>query len=331
MIECILTIDYEIYGNGEGCLRKLVYEPAERLMTIFRNRGARFVAFIEVAELEMIETQRTDQVIDLVKQQIRDLHRGGFEIGLHLHPQWYNARYHNDRWLLDYGEYNLCTLPRERIAHLVDRSLSYLRRVLDAPDFTPVSFRAGNWLFQPTRIAAEVLSERGIRVDSSVFKGGRQRQHKLDYRRALANGYYWTFSDHVDLHDPGGTMLELPIYTQMVPIWRMVTAKRIGLQRKASSAASMRMAKLYRLMDFLTFWQPLKFDFCRMTMDQLTRMLDGVIREDLRTPKSFKPVVAIGHTKDLVDLETIESFLAYLNAKGISLSTFEEVSTKCRT
>ena len=60
MIECIFTIDYEIYGNGEGSLRDLVYEPAERLMAIFQKWGARFVAFIEVAELEMIEANKTD-------------------------------------------------------------------------------------------------------------------------------------------------------------------------------------------------------------------------------------------------------------------------------
>ena len=64
MIECIFTIDYEIYGNGEGSLRELVYEPAEKLMAIFRKWNARFVAFVEVAELEMIEAKGTDPAID---------------------------------------------------------------------------------------------------------------------------------------------------------------------------------------------------------------------------------------------------------------------------
>ena len=72
--------------------------------------------FVEVAELEMIEANGTDPAIDLVKHQIRDFYEEGFELGLHLHPQWYNARYENGKWLLDYSEYNLCTLPRERIA-----------------------------------------------------------------------------------------------------------------------------------------------------------------------------------------------------------------------
>ena len=45
MIECIFTIDYEIYGNGEGSLKELVYEPAEKLMAIFREMECAFRAF----------------------------------------------------------------------------------------------------------------------------------------------------------------------------------------------------------------------------------------------------------------------------------------------
>ena len=30
MIECIFTLDYEIYGDGTGSLNELVYEPTDR-------------------------------------------------------------------------------------------------------------------------------------------------------------------------------------------------------------------------------------------------------------------------------------------------------------
>jgi hypothetical protein len=329
MIECIFTIDYEIYGNGEGSLRELVYEPAERLRTIFQKWNTRFVAFVEVAEIEMIEAKGTDPAIDLVKQQIRDLYREGFELGLHLHPQWYNARYENGRWLLDYSEYNLCLLQRERIVQIIDRSIAYFQDILGETDFIPFSFRAGNWLFQPTRTAANVLAERGIRVDSSVFKGGLQRQYRLDYRRALRNGYYWNFSDKVDVPDPDGTLLELPIHTQMVPFWKMLNTKRIGLQQKGPSTAQNSKNGVYRIMDFLRFWYPLKFDFCRTTMTELTQMVNKVIQEDQANPTLFRPMVAIGHTKDLIDLETVESFLAYIRKNGIRVSTFEGVYPRC--
>lgn len=324
MIECIFTIDYEIYGNGEGSLDELVYEPARKLKTIFDQVGAKIVVFVETAELEKIEAFETDTAISKVRGQIRELYKQGHEIALHLHPQWCNARYYNGKWELDYREYNLCELPKKRIAEIVDRSITYLRTVLETSDFTPLSFRAGNWLFQPTQTVANVLAERGIKVDSSVFKGGLQHQHKLDYRGALRNGYYWKFSDRVDIPDPGGALLEVPIHTQMVPFWEMLTAKRIGLQQKGASTDKTLKERFYRFLDFLRFRHPLKFDFCRMTLNELTSMVDAVIREDQKDPRLFRPIVAIGHTKDLVDLETVKSFLSYLKQKGIAVSTFEK-------
>ena len=232
MIECIFTIDYEIYGNGEGSLAELVHEPARQLKSIFDHAGAKCVFFVEAAELEMIENLNADPVVQDVKSQLHDLYRQGHEIALHLHPQWYNARYESGRWILDYGEYNLCLLPEERIIEIVDRSINYLRAVLDDPEYRPVSFRAGNWLFQPTMPAARVLSERGIKIDSSVFKGGVQRQYGLDYRRASKNGDFWRFREDVNRPDSRGDILELPIYTKRVPFWKMITGKRLGLQRQ---------------------------------------------------------------------------------------------------
>jgi len=328
MIECIFTLDYEIYGNGEGSLKELIYEPAERLKAVFEKWNARFVAFVEVAELEMIEANKTDQAIDLVKDQIREFYWKGYELGLHLHPQWYNARYENGKWWPDYSEYNLCTLPRERIVQIIDHSIEYLRKLVGVADFTPVAFRAGNWLFQPTRTVAKVLAEQGLKVDSSVFKGGLQHLHKLDYRRALGSGYYWPFEDDVNVPDPQGTLIEFPVYTKMVPPWKLPTTKRIGLQRKVPTRTRTGKERLFRILDFLRFYHPLKFDFCRMTMRELTHMLGKEIQQDQKDPDLFRPVIAIGHTKDLIDFETVDSLLCCLRRKDIPISTFREVYHK---
>ena len=329
MIECIFTIDYEIYGNGEGSLKDLVYEPAEMLMAVFRRWNVRFVPFVEVAELEIIEFETKDRTIELLKHQIRKFHKEGFEIGLHMHPQWYNARYDNKKWLMDYSEYNLCTLSRERMAQIVERGISYLRNVLGESDFTPLSFRAGNWLFQPAHVAANVLAEHGIKVDSSVFKGGFQHRHKLDYRRALKNGLFWRFTVDANTSDPKGVLLELPIYTKMVPFWKKLTGKRIGMEKNISSATPTGKKRLGRIQDFLRFRYPLKFDFCRMNYDELTDMIDALIRIDQKDPTSLRPIVAIGHTKELVDFKTVDTFLSFLSKKRIAVSTFKDIYHRC--
>ena len=335
MIECVFTIDYEIYGNGEGTLRELVYEPAQKLMAIFEERNARFVNFVEVAELQKIEASGIDEASADVRRQVREMFDRGFEIGLHLHPQWCNASLPNGRWHLDYTEYNLCNLPRKRIGEVVCGAIAYLREVVGVPSYTPISFRAGNWLFQPSGTAATVLAENGIRIDSSVFKGGLQHSHGLDYRPAQRNGYCWTFQDDINMNDASGLLLEIPIHTEMVPFWRMLTTKRLGLQQKSNVAANNIAARntmhtLNRIRDYVRLRYPLKFDFCRMTLKELTTAVDRVIHKDEESPTSFKPLVAIGHTKDLWDFETIKAFLAYLKDREIKVSTFWEVQDKCR-
>jgi hypothetical protein len=330
MIECIFTLDYEVYGNGWGSLRELVHDPAERLISVFQEQGMRFVTFVEAAELEILGRHGTDPHADLVRHQIRRLRRQGFEIGLHLHPQWYNARQEHGRWVMDESEYNLCLLPRDRIVNIVDRAVAYLREVLEEAEFTPVSFRAGNWLFQPTRVLAEVLAHKGIKVDSSVFKGGLQRRLNLDYRQTVRNGYYWTFGEQVETVDPDGALLELPIHTQMVPFWRLLTRERLKLQRDGKSRGPALRGSTRSRLDYMRVFYPMKLDFCRMRLDELRRAVDAVLKEDAGDPGRFRPLVAIGHTKDLVGVETVKSFLSFLVSKRVKVSTLEAAHDRCR-
>ena len=331
MIDLIFTVDYELYGDGTGSLADCVIEPAEKLREAFQRHGAPFVAFIEAAEFEMMESKGNDEALPKVREQIRAFYASGIEIGLHLHPQWYGATCENGRWALEYGEYNLCVLPEARIDSLIRRSIRYLRGLLREREFTPLAFRAGNWLFQPTRTLAEVLTRNGIRIDSSVFKGGRQRQYGLDYRKTVRNGYYWSFSHRVEEPDPGGPLIELPVYTRMVPFWKMLKSKRISIQRKAISRTDRDVGHgKTRWLDYSRFRYPLKLDYCRMTIHELRRMTDRIIREDRQSPGVYRPVVAIGHTKDLEDPETIVAYLSYLKDRGIRISTFQEAYPRCQ-
>lgn len=324
MVECIFTLDYEIYGDGTGSLKELIYDPAKELQQIFQQWNARFVAFVEVLELEKIEQLETDPAIEQVKDQIAELHREGFEIALHLHPQWCNAQYAGDGWTLDYSEYNLCTLPKARMREIVRGGLAYLRHILREPDFVPLAFRAGNWLFQPTQSAADVLAEHGIRVDSSVFKGGVQHKHGLDYRPARRNGDYWRFSADANCPDPAGVWIEVPIYTEMVPPWSMATSKRMAFRGGRGAADGGMRERFARLRDRLRWHYPRKFDFCRMTFAELKNATEKMLREDRHDSQRYRPMVAIGHTKDLTDAGTVDNFLRYLASAGVSVTTFRD-------
>lgn len=325
MIDTVFTLDYEIYGDGTGSLEALVYRPAQQLAEVFRRFDTRFVAFVEALELEQIDTNTSDSAIDLVRSQVKDFHDTGFEIGLHLHPQWANARYNNGFWQLDPNEYNLCLLTTERIVEIVDRSLAYLRYLVDDPKFTPLSFRAGNWLFQPSPKAARILAERGIQIDSSVFKGGLQRNHGLDYRCTVGYGPYWQFLDDVTLPDRSGCWTEIPIHSEMVFPFILAKPRRLGFGNTLGMTNRSVKHKVARMLDFMRFQCPLKLDFCRLALKELVSMMRKIIEQDRMDPSKYRPIVAIGHTKDLTDLGVVEGFLSFLKDNHINVSTFDNV------
>jgi hypothetical protein len=108
----------------------------------------------------------------------------------------------------------------------------------------------------------------------------------------------------------------------------MLTSKRVGLQNHGGAGGQSVKQRLNRLLDFSRFRYPLKLDFCRMTEAELLVMMSRVIREDQEAPQVYRPIVAIGHSKDLIDLGTVDSFLCFLQRNGVAVSTFAEVYQK---
>jgi peptidoglycan/xylan/chitin deacetylase (PgdA/CDA1 family) len=323
MAECIFTLDYEIYGNGEGSLRELVLDPTRQIADIFREFDAPFVVFAEAVEFAKMEEAHSDPDSAEVRSQLRELRGTGHEIGLHLHPWWARARNEGGRWRLDWSERNICALSPQRIEEIVSEAIRYLRESLNDPQFTPLSFRSGLWAMQPTPAIARVLARHGVEVDSSVFKGGRVRGLGLEYRPATANGSFWRFSNDVNVSDPQGALWEIPIHTQMVPFWRMLGGKRLRLQRKTRKASEgSPLPRDWR--DFVRFRYPRKLDFCRMTFMEMRDAITGVLEEE-QDRKEDSTIVAIGHSKDFVDGNSVRSFLAFLQKRGVAVTTFSRI------
>lgn len=328
MLDFIFTIDYEIYGNGKGSLKELVFEPSSKLIGIFKKHKLNLVFFIEVAELEMIEASSADPFLNPVKEQINFLKENGFEIGLHIHPQWYRGRFSNGSWQLDYKEYNLSLLEENRIKEILTRSLNYLRSLVNDPQLTPIVYRAGNWLINPASKIAPILSSLGIKIDSSVYKGGYQRYTGVDFRHAPKKMYYWEFSSDANVPEKPGVLIEMPIYTKLIPTWKFFRGRRLSLEKSSQSSESFNKLFLRRLSDFFRWKVPVKFDFCRLNYQELKKITDDLIEIDKKNPLEYKPIVLIGHTKDKPDAYTIDLFLNYLKENNIRITSFSEAYRK---
>jgi len=327
MIYVAFSLDYEIYGNGSGDLNKLVISPTEKMIKIFSDYNVKFTNFVECGSLYMFKNIYN---IDLnnINKQILQLYANGHEIGLHIHPQWFNSEYKNNQYFLNFSEVNLCTLSSEKIKSYLKKSISYLNSVI-GEDYVPISFRSGLWLMQPSQPISGILYELGIRIDSSLFKGGVFKNYNVDYSRSIKNSYYWKFSKDVNIPDPDGILYEFPIYSKMSFILKSFNRKKINISLKRPNFnKKTKLSTLYNSLKTFRLYNPTKLDFCKLTFKEMINMLKREIELDKKDYNTLRPIVFIGHSKNLFDVNTIKLTLDYLMNNNIQIGTFQNYFNK---
>ena len=93
-----------------------------------------------------------------------------------------------------------------------------------------MSYRAGGFCVEPFEKIRTALLDAGISIDSSVVPGAwvRGADKGFDFRRAPMEDEWWFFDESPSMPKKGGPFLELPIPTQILPLyyyWKLIPAK----------------------------------------------------------------------------------------------------------
>lgn len=334
----LFTLDYEIYGNGDGNPWNLMIEPSERLMNLLEKYGQKLTIMADVGEILAFRRYLDETGCDAfhvteIESQLKDAIRRGHDVQLHIHSSWFNAQWSGKSWDQDIEEYNMAALSKERIDEMVGQCVSYLENLLKPlkSDYRVWLFRAANWSMMPTANIYQSLLEHGITADTSVYKGGVQGGNvSYDYREAYHQLLsYPADAQNINYSAPSeqdGIIIEYPIYTEMRPflafvspirIFRMVRAK---FHKHKKSAATPNNAGLSiskednRHLTIKSFFRksPWKMDFNQGTGRQLiaaARRIKGIKVDD----REVIDVVLIGHSKSFIPYneKTLEKFLKW--------------------
>ena len=345
MIHLILSLDYEIFGNGSGDVWRDMIEPTERLLSLCNRYGAKMSIMLEVGEYwAMQEAERNGSLrLDYspsleIKRQIQNAVKDGHDVQLHLHPWWIDATFENNKWRLHPEYMKITDLPNglgsETDLHSVIGTLwkgkktleSMLRPVRD--DYECLVYRAAMFWGQPSRELIEGLKKAGLVADSSVVRGLHETKPVLtDYRDAPSTaGYWWTNADDIAQAGPTGKhIIEFPVYSTMKPYinnlkWTKlsVSLKRRSLERANKNGFGMMEARrstepMSHTLCKLGTLHPLKYDFCKLSARDMIRGLNRVIKFDSENENDFgTPLVMLGHSKDFWNDRNLELFLCYV-------------------
>lgn len=212
----ILSLDYEVFGNGSGCLDACLRRPVEHCLRIVEGLGGHLDLFVDASEFLVMRRQagRVGEDCRRIESQLVSAVENGHALQLHLHPQWSRAHREGDGWRLAMDRWRIGDLDGPLVESLVGEGIDYLNG-LGARDL--IAFRAGGWAVQPSSTVLRVLARAGIRIDSTVAPGCRNPAAGDWYDFSSApDEAYWRILEDVCRKTAGGPLVEVPIVTHDV-------------------------------------------------------------------------------------------------------------------
>jgi hypothetical protein len=331
----LISVDYELFGNGEGSIQDHILRPTELLLSFLMRKGLRATFFIETAEfLAMGELVRSGRgPLGLQKDyaeillQIEKLFRLGHDVQLHYHPQWSRAVWSAEGWSLPAQASLLGTGQETLLDHLL-RGKHFLENLGKPirPSYCCQIFRAGMLHYDRRPETGRILHAAGMRADSSMARGYWHRNPfaDIDDRDLLdIHAPFWHTLDGSPSEPVPGALLEIPVWSVFESQWHKLTAGRLltKLIRNRSQVRSRedyqrtgRPSNPFSLASWLASRQANLWDFTLMSSRQLIRHFRRALV--FHPPGPYLPLVMIGHTKELNQLKSLGRFYDYVSDAG---------------
>lgn len=321
----ILTVDYELFGNGSGDIVNCVIKPTAMMLDIADRYNAKLTLFVDIAEFHtMNENEIFHNDIKLVYAQIQDAVRRGHDIQLHIHPQWIGAVYNDGSWDLALDKWRIADVDSETLKNYFIFYKNTLEKIVHVvkPGYKCQVFRAGGWCIQPSDKVLNAMRAADLYIDSTVAPGTRLKytEHWFDFSEAPKKPFWRVYKD-VCIEAKEGHFLEIPIATikssYVKQCYRLLKSKYSSNSNMACNCygtyedGNSLFKKIQTLSSKLINLNNVMFDFSTITSEMMMRITMKHSLENANYP--IKPIVAISHNKNFSKTSAIE-FETYLAA-----------------
>lgn len=320
MKKILLTLDYELFGNGSGDVFKHIIEPAEKILSIAENNNAQITIFFEVIEYWRLKEEwdngnamgYSKNPIEAIENQIRQAVNIGHNVQLHLHPQWVDAVWKDGKWHVNesdwrLGDYNGDGKSKYSLLDLFVKGKETLENLIKPirPDYECNIARAGWYCIQPSERVVEAMRESGFRYDSSVYPGGIEttKRQLFDFTQLPDGVGFWYCGRSVEEVVSESDIIELPIVgLNILRIRKFLSFGRLAalMKNKTNSKETLEAKTSDRSWGGKLFYffsrECQTWDYCL-----LSKSLHREFMRKIERQKDRNVFVLVGHPKSLFD------------------------------
>ncbi len=342
----LIEDDWEVMGNGLGNVAQLQYLPSLFFMKLANRLGIKLTFMVDVVQQLVYSNHiHSDYNIKLQKNLWDDnillMKSYGFDVQLHLHPQWMNATlkdgffYLGNNW--NFGRYSNADQDM-----LIRESVNYLENLITPidPDYKVIAYKGGSWGLQPSGDLLRNMEKHGIRIVMGVRKGMALPSNGVDYTTLEEPNmpYYPDYNDlcKVSPEKKEITIIPLQIVTPGIKGLSYLAADMV--KRKISKKDSIRHFYNGQIPDKISGLSPVsedsrpRFPFVNykthlkignQPYSYLKTSFDQVINRLSDTPFERIPILIECHTKQYNNyFKDIERFLSYVLEKYGDIAEF---------
>lgn len=348
MKEIILTLDYELFGNGKGDVFRHIVEPTQHIMKIAKRNNAHLTFFFEVVEYWRMkeEWERGNKMgyeqnpIAAMEKQILEAVREGHDVQLHLHPQWVDAQWTEAGWVVDDTSHRLGHYSREgeySMVELLRKGKETLEQLITPvkPYYHCTALRAGGYNAFPSDEIVKAMREVGMKMDSSLYPGGFAQGEIADYDyRTLPNDKgIWSVDNRLEEPKQGKTgIYELPICSLGITRWRKYaswervrnilsnTQQSQEFYASKMSQTSHTKKSMTDKIKFLFEKECQTWDYCL-----LPEAVHNLFLAEMEKQTDRRYFTLVGHPKSYMGDQGYSFLLKTLNDNGYRFTTIQEI------
>lgn len=343
----LLEDDWELKGNGLGNVAELQYLPTLFMMDLCEKLNIKMTFMVDVAQqLRFIDFQDNPEVKvqkELWDSTVKLMKQRGFDVQLHLHPQWLDAKYENGFFYVS-ESWNIGTYDDKQREKLVNHSVKYLNDLLQPIDSEHkiTSFKPGSWGMQPSKGILENLCNAGIKLVIGIKKGLFIPNLQVDYRNLEEDTlpYYAVFDDITKISPEKTSVVSLPLLPYSPNLLTLIKLFMHSLIQKIVAKFSDNnynkipksikklkpLGKIKFKKSFRPYLTHLKlgdqpFGYLKDSFDEVIERLENLNVENVA-------VIIESHTKDYIgNYSNIEKFLNYIKKEYGSRAEFIDLTT----
>lgn len=331
MKSLILTLDYELYGNGSGDIFKHMIFPTDVILQLVEKYNIRLTIFFEVVEYWRLKEEwergnfmgYKENPIDAIENQLKRAYSLGHDIQLHLHPQWVDAKYVDNCWTVNLDDWRLGGYNREgeySLENLIKKGKSTIEGIIRAIDseYRCSVLRAGGYNIQPSHEIVKAMKAAGMVIDTSIYPGGVKNGtlSRYNYSSIPVDIGSWQVGNELEKQGRNG-VYEYPIVAfPIIRISKYLNVERIkSLLQNRKSAKQAFEAKtnggakksVFKKLNYFFEKEYQTWDFCLFSPSMHKRYL-SLIKHQNRDV-----FVLVGHPKSLVSTRGFEYLLENTN------------------